>query len=80
MKKLNDEVKNIKKKIKSRLMTDKDFKKIIKEYEPKEIIRKHCNSEITLSSKQLDKVLDLKNKLENQKRGRKENEKDMDKK
>ena len=41
--------------------TDREFKKLLKNYKPKAIIQKHIMSEINLTSKQLDKVLELKN-------------------
>lgn len=41
--------------------TDKEFKKLLKLYTPKKIIDMHCNLKIDLTSKQLDKVIKLKN-------------------
>lgn len=45
-------------------MKKNEFIKILKEYEndPKRIIGKHIHSKINLTSKQLDIVIDLKNK------------------
>lgn len=45
-------------------MKDKDFKKLMDEHSAKKIIQMHIMSEINLTSKQLDKVIELKNKGE----------------
>lgn len=45
-------------------MTNKNFKKIKKEFTPKQIIYRHCHSLIFLTSKQLDEVIELKNRKE----------------
>lgn len=44
-----------------------EFKKLIKNENPKKIIRMHCNWLINLTTKQLNEVLELKNKMENKK-------------
>lgn len=41
-------------------MIAKDFKKILKEKSPNQILQKHILSEITLTNSQLDKVIKLK--------------------
>lgn len=43
-------------------MRNKDFKKLIKEYSPENIIYKHISWNIYLTDKQLDKVIKIKNK------------------
>ena len=43
-------------------MKDREFKKLLKEHSAKEIIYMHTDSKINLTSKQLDKVIELKNK------------------
>lgn len=43
---------------------DREFKKLLKNYSAKKIIEMHVMSEINLTSKQLDKVIELKNKGE----------------
>lgn len=43
-------------------MKIKDFKQIIKEKEPERIISMHTHEKITLTEKQINKVLELKNK------------------
>lgn len=43
-------------------MKEKEFKKLLKEYEPKKIIYLYTTSQINLTSKQLNKVIELKNK------------------
>ena len=43
-------------------METKAFKKLLKEKEPKKIIYMHCNHEIYLTGKQIDKLIDLKEK------------------
>lgn len=40
--------------------SDKEFKKLLKRYSPKKIIYMHTNWKINLTSKQLDKVIELK--------------------
>lgn len=45
-------------------METKKFKKLMKEKEPKKIIYMHCDQIITLTSKQLDVVIDKKQKME----------------
>lgn len=42
-----------------------DFKKLVKKEDPKKIIRMYCNSDINLTSNQLDEIIALKNKKEN---------------
>lgn len=42
-----------------------DFKKLIEKEEPKKIIAMHCTSRIYLTDKQLNIVLNLKDKKEN---------------
>ena len=42
-------------------MTNKNFKKIKKEFTPKQIIYRHCHNLIFLTSKQLDEIIKLKN-------------------
>lgn len=44
-------------------MKIKDFNKIKKQLEPKKIIYKHCNSEIYLTERQLQEIINLKNKI-----------------
>lgn len=46
-------------------METKKFKKLLKNTLPREIIRKYCNNDIYLTQKQLQIVIDLKNKGEN---------------
>lgn len=41
-------------------MIAKDFKKLLKEKTPNQILQKHILSEITLTNSQLDKVIKLK--------------------
>ena len=43
--------------------TDKEFKKLLKKYSARDVIRLHCDSKINLTSKQLDMVIDLKNRV-----------------
>lgn len=45
-----------------RKMEDKQFKKLLKEKTPKELIRGFIHSEYNFTSKQLDKCIELKNK------------------
>ena len=45
-------------------MKDKDFKKLMEEHSVKKIIQMHVMSKINLTSKQLDKAIELKNKGE----------------
>jgi hypothetical protein len=40
----------------------KDFNKLKKQLDPQKIIRKHCNLEIYLTDRQLQEIIDLKNK------------------
>ena len=42
-------------------MTNKNFKKIKKEFTPKQIIYRHCHNLIFLTSKQLDEIIKLEN-------------------
>ena len=42
--------------------SEKEFKELLKKYSARDIIRLHCESRINLTSKQLDKVIELKNK------------------
>lgn len=44
--------------------SEKEFKKLLKNYSAKKIIQMHVMSEINLTSKQLDKLIELKNKGE----------------
>ena len=41
--------------------SDKEFNKLLKKYDPKKLINMHIMSEINLISKQLDKIIKLKN-------------------
>ena len=43
-------------------MKIKEFKKLKKQLDPKKIIYKHCNLEIYLTDRQLQEIIDLKNK------------------
>lgn len=43
---------------------DREFKKLLKEYSAKKVIQMHIMSKINLTSKQLDKAIELKNKGE----------------
>ena len=43
--------------------TDKELKKLLKKFSARDIIRLHCDSKINLTSKQLDIVIDLKNRV-----------------
>jgi len=43
-------------------MKNKEFNKLLKTEKPKKIIYMHCFEKIYLTGKQLDKVIDLKNK------------------
>ncbi len=45
-------------------MKAKNYKKLLKEKNPKEIIRLYCNNKIFLNSKQLDEIIKLKNEGE----------------
>lgn len=45
-------------------MAVKEFYKLLKEKDLQEIIYMHCFEKITLTDKQLDKILDLKKKKE----------------
>lgn len=45
-------------------MNAKEFKKLLKEKEPKRIIGMYCHLQISLTSRQVDRVLKLKNKKE----------------
>lgn len=45
-------------------MVVKEFYKLIKEKDLQDIIYMHCRNEITLTEKQLDKILNLKKKKE----------------
>ena len=44
-------------------MKDKDFKKLMEEHSAKKIIQMHVMSEINLTSKQLDEVINTKNEI-----------------
>ena len=44
--------------------SEKEFNKLLKRYNAKKIIQMHIMSEINLTSKQLDKLIELKNKGE----------------
>lgn len=48
-------------------MLQKEFNKLLKQEKPKKIIYMHCFSKITLSNRQLDEVINLKNKKEGKK-------------
>lgn len=43
-------------------MKIKEFKKLKKEMEPKKIIYRYCHNLIYLTSKQLDEIIELKNR------------------
>ncbi|MBR4486273.1 hypothetical protein IKS57_02770 [bacterium] len=43
--------------------TDKEYKKLLKKYEPKKIINMHIMGTIDLRSKQIDELIALKNKV-----------------
>lgn len=45
-------------------MNTTEFKELLKKEEPKRIIYLYCTNQINLYSKQLDKVIDLKNERE----------------
>lgn len=45
-------------------MEKKKFEQLLKKRDYKKIIYMHCNSDITLTDSQLNKVIDLKNKKE----------------
>lgn len=44
-------------------MNEREFKKLLKAESPKKIIYMHTNGNINLTSKQLDKVIELKREL-----------------
>lgn len=44
--------------------SEREFKKLLKQYSPKKIIYMHIERKINLTSKQLDKVIELKRKGE----------------
>ena len=44
-------------------VTEKEFKKLLKKYSAKKIIYKHTDRVINLTSKQIDMLIELKNKV-----------------
>lgn len=42
--------------------TDKEYKKLLKQYSPKKIINMYIMGKIDLKSKQIDELIELKNK------------------
>ena len=44
-------------------LTEKEFKKLLKKFSARDIIRLHCDSRINLTSKQIDMLIELKNKV-----------------
>ena len=43
--------------------TDRELKKLLKKFSAKKIIYMHTDREINLTSKQLDKLIELKNRM-----------------
>lgn len=50
-------------------ITDRDIKSILKVFTPTEILKKYIDGGIRLTSKQLDKLIEMKSGLEHEQKG-----------